>query len=93
MSFSVGCNLEGVKTKYVLKRDSEELTAKLVGTLFEMADKKYRAAVERFEYISEQINDLMQMERDNLTEMNGYSAVSGDDDLEMDENGGLPVNI
>ena len=56
VSFSVGCNLEGVKTKHVSSKDPEELTAKLVGTLFEMADKKYRAAVERFEYIFEQIN-------------------------------------
>ena len=97
VSFSVGCNLEGVKTKHVSSKDPEELTAKLVGTLCEMADKKYRAAVERFEYIFEQINFLMQMERNNLSEMNGDMAVSvadfldnaGDDDLEMDENGGL----
>ena len=97
VSFSVGCDLEGVKTKHVSSKDPEELTAKLVGTLFEMADKKYRAAVERFEYIFEQINFLMQMERNNLSEMNGDMAVSvadfldnaGDDDLEMDENGGL----
>ena len=97
VSFSVGCNLEGVKTKHVSSKDPEELTAKLVGTLFEMADKKYRAAVERFEYIFEQINLLMQMERNNLSEMNGDMTVSaadfldnaGDDDLEMDENGGL----
>ena len=97
VSFSVGCNLEGVKTKHVSSKDPEELTAKLVGTLFEMADKKYRAAVERFEYIFEQINFLMQMERNNLSEMNGDMVVSvadfldnaGDDDLEMDENGGL----
>ena len=97
VSFSVECNLEGVKTKHVSSKDPEELTAKLVGTLFEMADKKYRAAVGRFEYIFEQINFLMQMERNNLSEMNGDMAVSaadfldnaGDDDLEMDENGGL----
>ena len=97
VSFSVGCNLEGVKTKHVSSKDPEELTAKLVGTLFEMADKKYRAAVERFEYIFEQINFFMQMERNNLSEMNGDMAVSvadfldnaGDDDSEMDENGGL----
>ena len=97
VSFSVGCNLEGVKTKHVSSKDPEELTAKLVGTLFGMADKKYRAAVERFEYIFEQINFLIQMERNNLSEMNGDMAVSvadfldnaGDDDLEKDENGGL----
>ena len=97
VSFSVRCNLEGVKTKHVSSKDPDELTAKLVGTLFEMADKKYRAAVEQFEYIFEQINFLMQVERNNLSEMNGDMAVSvadfldnaGDDDLEMDENGGL----
>ena len=97
VSFSVGCNLEGVKTVHVSSKDPEELTAKLAGTLFEMADKKYRAAVEQFEYIFEQINDLMQMERDNLSEMNGDMMVTvadfldnaGDADLEMDENGGL----
>ena len=57
VAFSVGCNLEGVETVHVSSKDPEELMAKLVGTLFEMADKRYRAAVERFEYIFEQIND------------------------------------
>ena len=50
--FSAGCNVEGVETVRVLSKDPEELTAKLAGTLLEMADKKYRAAVERFEYIA-----------------------------------------
>ena len=97
MSFSLGCNLEGVEMVHIASKDPEELTAKLVGTLFEMADKKYRASEECYEYIFEQINDLMRMERDHLTEMNGDMVVSvadfldnaGDDDLEMDENGGL----
>ena len=97
----MGCNLEGVKTVHVSSIDPEELTAKLVGTLLEMADKKYRAAVERFEYIFEQINDLMQMERDYLSEMNGDMMVSvaefldnaGDEDLERMKMGDLPVNI
>ena len=97
VSFSVGCNLEGVETVHVSSKDPEELMAKLVNTLFEMADKKYRAAVERFEYIFEQIDDLMHMERHHLAEMNGDMVVSvaecldnaGDDHLEMDENGGL----
>ena len=69
--FSVGCNLEGVEMIHVSSKDPEELTAKLVGKLFEMADKKYRAAVERYEYIFKQIYDLMCMERDHLTEMMG----------------------
>ena len=97
VSFSVGCNLEGVKTAHVSSKDPEELTAKLLGMLLEMADIKYKAAVERFEYIFDQIGYLMQMERDNLSEMNGDMMVSvaefldnaGDEDLEMDENGGF----
>ena len=94
VSFSVGCNLEGLETCHVSSKDPEELTAKLVGTLLEMADKKNRATVERYEQIFEQINDLMQMEGDQLSEMNGDMVVSvaeflDDDDLEMDENGGV----
>ena len=97
VSFSVGCNLEGVKTVHVSSKDPQELTAKLVGTLFEMADKKYRVAIERYEYVFEQIDDLMCMDCHNLAEMNRDMVVSvaefldnaGDDDLEMDENGGL----
>ena len=46
VSFSVGCNLEGVETCHVSSKNPEELTAKLVSTLLEMADKKYRATVE-----------------------------------------------
>ena len=97
VSLSVGCDLEGVEMVHVSSKDAEELTAKLVGTLFKMADKKYRAAVERFEYIFEQIDNLMHMECDHLAEINGDMVVSvaefldnaGDDDLEMDENGDL----
>ena len=47
-----------------------------------MADKKYRTAVERYEYIFEQIDYLMQREsRDHLTEMNG-DMVTGVDFLD-----------
>ena len=80
-------------------KDPEELTSKLVDTLMNMADKKYRADVERYEYIFEQIDYLLQMERDHLTEMNGDMVVSvadffdnaGDDDLEVDENDGVYI--
>ena len=41
VSFSVGCNLEGVETCHVSSKDAEVLIAKLVGTLLEMANKKY----------------------------------------------------
>ena len=67
-------------------KDPEELTAKLVGTLLEMADKKYRAAAECYEYISEQLEQLKVREMDRLQE----DMVDDDDvDLEMDENGGV----
>ena len=51
VSFSVACNLEGMEMCHVSTKDPEELTAKLVGTLLEIADKNFRAAVERYEYI------------------------------------------
>ena len=97
VSFSVGCNLEGVETVHVLSKDPEELTAKLVGMLFKIADKKYRAAIERYEYVFEQIDNLMRMERDHSAEMNRDMVVSvaefldnaGNDDLEITENGDL----
>ena len=83
VSFSVGCNLEGVDTVHVSSKDPEELTAKLVDTLLEMAKKKYEACVERFEYIFEQLKQLKVQEMDRL------QGDGSDDDLEMDENGGV----
>ena len=53
VSFSVGCNLEGVDTVHVSSKDPEQLTAKLVDTFLEMAKKKYEACVERYGYIFE----------------------------------------
>ena len=50
--------MEGVETVHVSSKDPEELTAKLVGTLLEMAKRKYEACVERFEYIFEQLKQL-----------------------------------
>ena len=68
VSFSVGCNLEGVETCHVSSKDPEELTAKLVGTLLEMAKKKYEACVERYEYIFEQLEQLKVQEMNRLQE-------------------------
>ena len=67
-SFSVGCNLEGVETVHLSSKDPEELTAKLVGTLLEMAKKRYEACVERFEYIFEQLEQLKVQEMVSLQE-------------------------
>ena len=86
VSFSVGCNLEVVDTCHVSSKDPEELTAKLVGTLLEMAKKKYEACVERYEYIFEQLERLKIQEMVRLQE----DMVDGDDDdSEMDEIGGV----
>ena len=68
VSFSVGCNLEGVETVHLSSKDPEELTAKLVGTLLEMAKKRYEACVERFEYIFEQLEQLKVQEMVSLQE-------------------------
>ena len=92
--FSVGCNLEGVETCHVSSKDPEGLTAKLVGTLLEVADKKYRAAVECYARIFEQLEQLKVQEMDHLQDLNGDMVVSvaeflDDNDLEMDENGGV----
>ena len=83
VSFSVGCNLEGVETVHMSSKDPEELTAKLVGTLLEMADKKYRAGVERYDYIFEQLEQL------KVQEMVCLEEDMVDDDLEMNENDGV----
>ena len=83
VSFSVGCNLEGVDTVHVSSKDPEEMTAKLVDTLLEMVKKKYEACVERFQYIFEQLERLKYQEMDRL------QGDGSDDDLEMDENGGV----
>ena len=93
--FSVGCNLEGMETFHVPSKEHKELTSKLLGTQLNMADKKYRAAVEQCKYIFEQMDELMQIESDHLSEMNGDMVTGanvldgGDYDLEMDENGGV----
>ena len=83
VSFSVGCNLEGVETVHVSNKDPEELTAKLVGTLLGRAGKKYEACVDRFEYIFEQLGQL------TVQEMVSLQEDMVDDDLELDENGGV----
>ena len=64
------------------------LTAKLVGTLLEIADKNYRAAVECYEYIFEQLGQLKVQEMIRLQE-DMVDEFLNDDDLEIDENGGV----
>ena len=45
-----------METFHVSSKKHKELTSKLVETQLNMADKKYKAAVERFEYIFEQMD-------------------------------------
>ena len=83
VAFNVGCDLEGVETVHVSSKDPEELTAKLVGTLLEMAKKKYEVCVERYEYMFEQLEQL------KVQEMVRLQEGMVDDDLELDENCGV----
>ena len=85
--FIVECNLEGVETVHVSSKDPEELVSQLVGTLLEMAKKKYEACVERFEYIFEQLEQL------KVQEMMHLQEDMLDDDLEMDDMVVLAVSI
>ena len=55
VSFSVGCNVDGVETCHLSSKDPEELISQFVAILLEMGEKKYRAAAERFEYIFDQL--------------------------------------
>ena len=86
MLFSAGCNLEGVDTVHVSSKDPKELTTKLVGTLLEMAKKKYEACMECYEYIFEQLEQLKVQEMVRFQE----DIVDDDDsNSEMDENDGV----
>ena len=55
MSVGVGCNVDRVETCHVSSKDPGELVSQFVGILLEMGEKNYRAAVERFEYIFDQL--------------------------------------
>ena len=51
VSFSVGCNLDGVETEHRSSKDPGELLSQFVNVLMEMANKKYEACVECYEHI------------------------------------------
>ena len=96
VSFSVGCNLEGVETCQVSSKDPGELVFQFVVILSEMGEQKYRATVKRFEYIFDQLEQLKVQEMDRFEESN--SAGVGflddddddvDDDVEMDNDGNV----
>ena len=86
VSFSAGCNVDGVETCHVSSKDPEELVSLFVAILLEICEKKYRATVERFEYIFDQLEQLKVQEMDHLKESNGTRVdfLDDDDDMEMD---------
>ena len=79
--------MDGVETCHVSSKDPGELISQFVVILLEMGEKKYRAAVERFEYIFDQLEQLKVQEMDRLEESNsaGVNFLDDDnDDVEMD---------
>ena len=51
VSFSIGCNLDGVETVHVSSKDPGELMSKFVDVLLEIAEKRYAACIDRYEHI------------------------------------------
>ena len=78
--------MDGVETCHA--SSPGELISQFVDILLEMGGKKYRAAVERFEYIFDQLEQLKVQEMDRLEESNGagvgFLDDDDDDDVEMD---------
>ena len=62
--------MDGVGICHVSSKDRGELVSQFVVILLEMGEKKYRAAVERFEYIFNQLEQLKIQEMDRLEELN-----------------------
>ena len=82
ISFSVGCNVDGVETCLVSSKDPGELVSQFVVILLEIGEKKYRAAVERHEYIFGRLEQLKVQKMDRLEETNsaGIGFLDDDDD-------------
>ena len=78
VSFSVGCNLEGVETEHQSSKDPSELLSQFVDVLMEMATKKYEACVERYEHILIMMDGLLERERSRMESVNPRTY-SGDD--------------
>ena len=87
VSFSAGCNVDGVETCHVSGKDPGKLISQFVVILLEMGEKKYKAALERFEYIFDQLEQLKVQEMDRLEEANlaeDNFLDDDNDDVEMD---------
>ena len=70
VSFSAGCNVDRVETCHMSSKEPGELISQFVAILLEMGERKYRAAVEWFEYIFDQLEQLKVQEMDRLEEAN-----------------------
>ena len=64
----------GWGTCHVSSKNPGELVSQFVAILLEMEEKKYRAAVERFEYFFDQLEQLKVQEMDRLEEANFSSG-------------------
>ena len=87
VSFSVGCNVDELETCHASSKDPGESISQFVDILLEMGEKKYKAAVEPFESIFDQLNQLKVHEMDRLEEANlaADNFLDDDDDnVEMD---------
>ena len=80
--------MDRVETCHVSSKDPGELVSQFVVILSEIGEKKYRAAVERFEYIFDQLEQLKVQEMDHLEESNraGIGFLDDDDDDDDDDN-------
>ena len=78
VSFSVGCNLEGVETEHQSRKDPGELLSQFVNVLMEMAKKKYEACVEHYEHIFIMMDRLLEREISRIELINPH-IYTGDD--------------
>ena len=85
VSFSVGCNLDGVETEHRSSKDPGELLSQFVNVLMEMANKKYEACVEHYEHIFIMMDGLSEQERARMESINPRTYTG--DDLINDKKG------
>ena len=60
VSFSVGCNLDGVEMEHQSSQDPGELLSQFVDVLMQMANKKYEACIEHYEHIFIMMDGLLE---------------------------------
>ena len=85
VSFSVGCNLDGVETEHQSSKDPNELLSQFVNVLMEMANKKYEACIEHYEHIFIMMDGLLERERARMESINPHTCPG--DDLIKDKKG------